>query len=80
LRRTTEVVQKAELRGEKIINQQIGNELANETGAVKFIDYSPDSGRGVKILMDEIAYAGLSKIKDEKEAKRSKKCNCCDIL
>ena len=56
-----------ELAGMKMLNRNIGNELANEIGAVKYIEYSRKTGRGAKILVDEIIYAGLSKLKDERE-------------
>ena len=56
------------------INESKRNELVKEFGAVKFVRYNSESGRGKKILLDEIAYAGLGKIMDERE-RSQKHCN-----
>ena len=50
-----EAIRDAELAGVKLMNRKIGNRLAREVGAVKYIEFSGESGRGVKILADEIA-------------------------
>ena len=61
-----------ELEGDKMMNSKIGAELANEIGAVKYIECSRISGRGIKILLDEIALAGLGKMIDERLKKEAK--------
>ena len=71
LRKKPEYAKYAELNGEKFMNQAAGNRLANEIGAVKYIECST-KGRGAKILFDEIAYAGLLKFK-----KAEKQQDCC---
>ena len=70
----SEVIKKSELEGRKIINQKIGYELAREVGATKYIQYSWESGRGFKILYDEIAFAYFSKLKDEEERREKEIC------
>jgi len=53
-----EILRDAELAGERLMNRKIGNQLANDVGAVKYIEFSAKSGRGVKTMLDEIALAG----------------------
>ena len=58
------LMKEAELNGNKMVNQEIGDKLARELGAVKYIECSDETGRGAKILLiDEIAFAGIGKIK-----------------
>ena len=64
----TDVLQRYELAGKKMVNQKTGNVLASEVGAVKYIEYSDESGRGAKLLIDEITYAGLEKLRSEAES------------
>ena len=71
-------LREAELDGKKIFNRKMGNKLANDTGAVKYIEYSTKNGKGLKNLVDEIAYAGLGELQDEIELKS--KLKSCDIL
>ena len=59
----------AQLAGDKMINQKIGNKIAQEFGAVKYIEFAWESERGAKILIDEIAFAGLCKFKKAEERK-----------
>ena len=78
-----EAMGEAELEGRKFINQKMGDKLAREVGANKYVEFSMESGRGFKILFDEIAYAYFAKLKDEEERRlkdelRAKKC--CKIL
>jgi len=61
------------LRGYKIMNQTKGNQLARKIGAVKYVECSEQTGRGVKILIDEIAYAGIENLMTQREIK--KRCN-----
>ena len=68
-------MKKAELRGDELMNREIGDKLARELGAIKYIEYSLKTGRGVKILIDEIAFAGLGKMKDD-EKRRNKRKGC----
>ena len=49
------------------INRKSGDEFAREVGAVKYVECSHKTGRGYKILFDEIAFAYFSKLKDEEE-------------
>ena len=67
-------LKKAELAGDKMMNRKIGDELARKLGAVKYIEWSFKTGRGAKILIDEIAFAGLGKIIEIEE--RIKIANC----
>jgi len=48
------------------INQTSGNQLAQEIGAIKYVQLNSKSGRGANILINEIAYAGLGKVKELK--------------
>jgi len=51
-----------------MINKKMGDELARELGAVKYLEFfKEDFGRRDIIVLDEVAFAGLGKIKDEKE-------------
>ena len=59
-----ERMKKAELKGDKLMNRKIGNQLANEIGAVKYLEYSRENGRGVETLFDEIALAHLERLKE----------------
>ena len=68
-------MKEADLEGDEIMNREIGDELARELGAVKYIEYSEETGRGAKILIDEIAFAGIGKMKDD-EKRRSKRKRC----
>ena len=61
-----------ELAGQKVFNRKMGDELARDIGAVKYVEYSSKTGRGFKILLDEIAFAYLSKLKDEEDRERMK--------
>ena len=68
-------MKEAELKGDKMMDREIGDKLARELGAVKYIEYSKETGRGAKILIDEIAFAGIGKIKDD-EKRSSKRKGC----
>ena len=70
-------MKEAELNGDKMMNREIGDKLARELGAVKYIEYSYKTGRRVKILLDEIAFAGIGKMKDDE--KRSNKRKSCVV-
>ena len=61
------LIKKAELGGWKITNQKMGNKLASEIGAVKFLQWSNETGKGLKIVIDEIVFAGIGKLRDENE-------------
>ena len=61
-----------ELAGQEVFNKKMGEELAWDIGVVKFVEYSSKIGRGLKILIDEIAFAYLSKLKDEEDRVRMK--------
>ena len=58
-----------------MISRKIGDKLANEIGAVKYIECSDESGRGVKILFDEIAIVGLEQVHIEKQRKKTRNCD-----
>jgi len=66
-KRNIEAVKKAELTGIKMINSKSGIQFARKIGATKYIEYSRKSGRGLKIVFDEIAYTYLVEMKDNKE-------------
>ena len=66
-----ETMGKAELKGRKFINRKMGDKLAREVGANKYVEYSWQNGRGIKILFDEIAYAYFAKLKDEEERRET---------
>ena len=61
----------AELEGYKIMSRKMGDKLAIKVGAERYIEYSYRNGQVLKVLFDEIVYAGLGKLKDERE-KREK--------
>ena len=62
-----------ELAGRKVFNRKMGDKLVRDIGAVKYVEYSSESGRGLKIVIDEIVLAYFSKLKDEEDRKRMKK-------
>ena len=68
-------MKRAELEGDKLMDREIGDKLARELGAVKYIECSLKTGRGAKILIDEIAFAGIGKMKDD-EKRRNKRKRC----
>ena len=68
-------LKRAELEGDNLMSREIGDKLAREIGAVKYIEYSNEIGRGVKILIDEIAFTGISKIKHDKKQREKSICN-----
>ena len=57
------------------MTQTMGDKLARDLQAIKYIKFSIKTGRGIKIFVDEVLYAGLGKILDNK-----KQLRCCDIL
>jgi len=56
-------------------NKAKGDKLVREIGAVKYIEYSSISGRGYKILFDEMYFAYLGKLKDDEKSRKRKRCN-----
>ena len=64
----------AELKGDELMTRKTGDKLSQEIGASKYIEYSDETGRGAKILIDEIAFAGIGKIKDDKKRREKAKC------
>ena len=67
------VLKHFELAGQKIFNRKMGDELARDIGAVKYVEYSIESGRSLKIVIDEIVSAYFSKLQDEEDRERMKK-------
>ena len=57
-----------------MMTRKIGNKLAQELGAVKYVEYSDETEQGAKILINETAFACIGEIKDEKCPKQLK-CN-----
>ena len=53
------------------MNRKMGDKLAREIGAVKYVEYNKETVRGYKILYDEIAHTYFAKLKDELEAKQA---------
>ena len=68
-------MKEAELEGDEMMDRKIGDKLARDLGAVKYIEYSFETGRGAKILMDKITFAGIGKMKDD-EKRRNKRKRC----
>ena len=60
-----------------LIDQAKGDEIATKLGAVKFVECDKETGRGAKVLMDEIAYAGLGKVLERNERSKS---SCCSAM
>ena len=60
-------LKKAELSGDKLMNRKIGNQLANEIGAVKYVEYSVENARGIQTFYNEIVFAHLGKLRAEEE-------------
>ena len=52
---------------------RIGDKLVRNVGAVKCVSYFRKSGRSYKILIDDIAFAYFSKLKDEEDQEKLKK-------
>ena len=63
------VSKKHSLLGRKIVTSEMGEKLAKEIGAVKYIECLAKSNKGIKILFEEIAYAGLDKLRSKPEGK-----------
>ena len=57
----------AELAGREMFTRKMGNQLARDIGAVKYIECSTESGRCLKIVLDEIAFTYFAKLKDVEE-------------
>ena len=66
------LLRRAIIAGNEEITRDTGNKLAREIGAVKYVECSSITGKGAKILVDEIAFAGLGKLKAEKDNDHSK--------
>ena len=60
-----DAIREAELDGVKLMNRKIVNRLAREVGAVKYIEFSGESRRGVKILADEIAQIAFANLQED---------------
>ena len=63
----------AELNGIEIWSQKEGDKIAQEMGAVKYIQCSDKNNRSWRILLEEIAFAGLIKLRDEEELRKKAK-------
>ena len=68
----------AELARRKLISRKMGDKLAKEIGANKYVECSRESRRGRNILKDEISYAYFAKLKDEE--RRELETKKCDIF
>jgi len=69
-----EYLQESLLKGYTLLNQARGDQLAHKVGAIKYVSCNRKSGRGAKILMDEIVYAHLGRfVKNEQMSSE----NCC---
>ena len=53
-----------ELAGRKAINRKMGEKIASDIGAVKYIEMNRISGRGCKLLFEEIFYAYFVRLQD----------------
>jgi len=66
-----DIMKDVEINGVKMHDQNMYDTLARSVGAIKYVEFAWKSGRGAKILIDEIACAGIIKLKQlEKETKR----------
>jgi len=67
-------IKEAELAGYKMINRKMGDKLARELGAVKYLEM-PNEYFGARDItwFDEVTFASLGKINDEKEKRESTK-------
>ena len=70
VRSRLKALQQMKMEGVKPLNRETGNQLAREIGAVKYVEISLKNGRGIKLLLNEIAYAGLGKIKDQHQREK----------
>ena len=61
------------LEGYKLLTPKRGTALAQEIGAVKYVEYNVETGRGAKILLDEITHAGIGVIVDEMQSHERRK-------
>ena len=50
------------------------NQILKKIGAVNYVKWNSENGRGTKILLDEIAHTGLGKLMEERNLKK-----CCEI-
>ena len=66
-------MKQAELEGDEMMDREIGDKLARELGAVKYIDCSLKTEGGAKILIDEIAFAGIGKMKDDEKRRNERR-------
>ena len=62
-----------ELAGQNVFNRKMGDKLVRDVGATKYVEYSSKSGRGYKVVIDEIVFAYFSNLKDEEDRERTKK-------
>ena len=62
-----------ELAERKVLNMTMGDELAQDIGAVKYVEYSLKTGRGFKILIDEIVFAYFFQVQRRARPKKNKK-------
>ena len=58
---------------------KMGNQLARDIGAVKYIECSAESGRCLKIVLDEIAFTYFAKLKDVEEQQERMKHDANEI-
>jgi len=65
---------RAIIAGNEEITRKVGDEVARDIGAIKYIKCSNKSGKGAKILVDEIALAHLGQLK-YKESKNRSQCS-----
>ena len=79
LRYDSAQLKSAALAGRKTFNKTMGNRLAQDLSAVKYIECSYKSGRGLKILIDEIVFAYFSKLSDEEEQQEREKKEADEI-
>ena len=73
LKNSPPMLKDLELAGQKLFNKEMGDELVRDIGAAKYVEYSSKSGRGLKIVIDEIVFAYFSKLKHKEDRERSKK-------
>ena len=65
LKNVPSALKNAKLAGRKIFNKIMSDKLVRYIGAVKYMECSDKSWRGLKILNDKIVFSYFSKLKDE---------------
>ena len=71
----TALYRRAIIAGNEEVTKEEANRVARDIEAVKYVECSNVTGRGAKILVDEVAYAALGRIMDKEEHHDQSKCD-----